>query len=304
MAEPIQPTPEPAETAVVAPSDTAVTERIEPVETAVTERVEPVETSPPRKRRRWLGWLIALLVLVVLVIVGFIVGDSLARQYAKDYVREQVIQVLELPAQTEVDVELGTGSIILQAIRGSIDEVTVGIDELTVGAITGSARLTATDVPLDGAKPLNTLGIVVTIPEAEVRKLAGNFSGMELKTIDLADGLITIGTEVNILNFLTIPIAIDLAPTAKEGAISFDPQVIRAGEDEISVADLRANALFSSIAGDLLNARDFCVADSLPQALSITRVAVVGTDLVVALSGDGTALGGPEMATVGTCTAP
>lgn len=291
MAEPIQPAAaEPAETAVVVTAETAV--------------IEPAETAAPKRRRRWIGWLIAVAVVVVLLIVGFIVGDTLARQYATDYVRQQVIQVLALPQDTDVDVDLGSGSLILQAVRGSIDEVTVGIDELTVGAITGSARLVATDVPLDGAQPLNTLGIVVTIPEGEVRKLAGNFSGLELKTIDLADGLITIGTEVTILSFLTIPLSIDLAPTASEGSISFDPQVIRAGDDEISVADLRANALFSSIAGDLLNAQDFCVADSLPQALTITKVAVVGTTLVVTLSGDGAALGGPAMSTMGSCTAP
>jgi hypothetical protein len=291
VAEPIQPTAAaPAETAVVVTAETAV--------------IEPAETAAPKRRRRWIGWLIAVAVVVVLLIVGFIVGDTLARQYATDYVRQQVIQVLALPQDTEVDVDLGSGSLILQAVRGSIDEVTVGIDELTVGAITGSARLVATDVPLDGAQPLNTLGIVVTIPEGEVRKLAGNFSGLELKTIDLADGLITIGTEVTILSFLTIPLSIDLAPTASEGSISFDPQVIRAGDDEISVADLRANALFSSIAGDLLNAQDFCVADSLPQALTITKVAVVGTTLVVTLSGDGAALGGPAMSTMGSCTAP
>lgn len=291
MAEPIQPTAAaPAETAVVVTAETAV--------------IEPAETAAPKRRRRWIGWLIAVAVVVVLLIVGIIVGDTLARQYATDYVRQQVIQVLALPQDTEVDVDLGSGSLILQAVRGSIDEVTVGIDELTVGAITGSARLVATDVPLDGAQPLNTLGIVVTIPEGEVRKLAGNFSGLELKTIDLADGLITIGTEVTILSFLTIPLSIDLAPTASEGSISFDPQVIRAGDDEISVADLRANALFSSIAGDLLNAQDFCVADSLPQALTITKVAVVGTTLVVTLSGDGAALGGPAMSTMGSCTAP
>ena len=294
MAEPIQPTdaerPETAETAVVEATETTV--------------IVPAETAAPKKRRRWIGWLIAVTVVIVLAIVGFIVGDTLARQYATDYVRQQVIQVLALPQDTEVDVDLGSGSLILQAMRGSIDEVTVGIDELTVGAITGSARLVATDVPLDGAQPLNTLGIVVTIPQGEVRKLAGNFSGLELKTIDLADGLITIGTEVTILSFLTIPLSIDLAPTASEGSISFDPQVIRAGDDEISVADLRANALFSSIAGDLLNAQDFCVADSLPQALTITKVAVVGTALVVTLSGDGAALGGPAMSTMGSCTAP
>jgi hypothetical protein len=305
MAEPIQPT-EPE-----SPVEPTAPERVEPVETSPTEQAETavldptlVETPAPKKRRRWIGWLIGLAVLVVLLIVGFIVADSFARQYARDLVREQIIQVLGLPADTAIDVGLGEGSLILQALRGSIDEVTVGIDSFTVGPITGSAQLVATAVPLDSAQPLDTLGITITIPESEVRNLAGNFSGLELESIDLGDGLITIGTEVSILSFITIPLSIDLEPTAIEGGISFDPKVIRAGEDEISVADLRSNALFSSIAGDLLNAQDFCVADSVPQALTIDEAAVVGSSLVVRLNGNGAALGGPAMSTFGTCPAP
>jgi hypothetical protein len=289
MAEPIQPT------------EPAAAETVRAAETAVLPRVELVETKPARKRRRWLGWVIAAAVLVILLVVGFFVGDSYARQYAKDYVREQIIQVLALPKDTPVDVELGSGSVILQALSGSIREVTVGIDTLTVGPITGSARLVATDVPLDAAAPLSTLGIVVTIPENEVRKLAGNFSGLELKSIDVGDGVIAVGTEVNILGFLIIPIGIDLAPAAVEGGISFDPQVIRVGKDEISVADLRASPEFSAIAGDLLRSQDFCVASSLPRALTITDVAVSGSSLVVTLSGDGAVLGGEEMSTMGEC---
>jgi hypothetical protein len=300
MAEPIQPSPD----SRVEPSSP---ERVEPVETSPgepTERLEPVETSPPKKRRRWIGWVIGIAALVVLLIVGFIVADGFARQYARELVREQIIQVLGLPADTAIDVGLGEGSLILQALRGSIDEVTVGIDSFTVGPITGSAQLVATAVPLDSAQPLDTLGITITIPESEVRNLAGNFSGLELQTIDLGDGLITIGTEVSILSFITIPLSIDLEPTAIEGGISFDPKVIRAGEDEISVADLRSNALFSSIAGDLLNAQDFCVANSVPQALTIDEASVVGSNLVVRLNGDGAALGGAAMSTFGTCPAP
>lgn len=297
MAEPIQPTDSDEPVATAPEGETAETAVLEPVDA-------PAAPAPPKKRRRWIGWVIGLVVLVVLLIVGFIVADSLARQYARDLVREQVIQVLGLPADTPVDVGLGDGSLILQALRGSIDEVTVGIESFTVGPITGSAQLEATGVPLDSVQPLDMLSITITIPESEVRNLAGNFSGLELESIDLGDGLITIGTEVSILSFITIPLSIDLEPTAIDGGISFDPKVIRAGEDEISVADLRSNALFSSIAGDLLNAQDFCVADSVPQALTIEEAAVVGSSLVVTLNGNGAALGGPAMSTFGTCPAP
>ncbi len=44
-----------------------------------------------------------------------------------------------------------------------------------------------------------------------------------------------------------------------------------------------------------------CVADSLPQALTVVDVQVVGTNLVVKVNGDGTPLSGPGLSTMGVC---
>lgn len=251
-------------------------------------------------RRRWLGWVIAIGVLLVVLVVGFFVADAFARQYANDYVRDRIVGMLKLDSDAGVDVDLGSGSIILQALSGGVDEVTVHVDQITFGDLTGSAELTAVNVPLDGSKPVEKLGVVVTVTESNVRKLAGFLSGLELTSIELDNGLIRIGTEFNAF-FFTIPVAVDLLPAATDGGISFDPQTVLLGEDEISVADLRASAEFRALAGDLLNSQEFCVANYLPKALTIDDVDVVGSNLVVSINGDGTALSDPGLAELGVC---
>lgn len=286
MAEPVMPTA-PSSAPTPAPTQTIVVE----------------VPAPKRKRRRWIGVVIALVVLAVLLIVGFFVADHFARQYATGYVRDRIVEVLKIDPATPVDVELGEGSILLQAAAGALDQVDVQVDSLTFGELTGAASITAVKVPLDSAKPVEQLRIGITVTEANVRKLSGFISGIDLSTIELQDGLIRIGTEFDLLLF-KIPVAVDLAPAAIDGGISFDPQTILLGDQQISVADLRANPQFSALSGDLLDSRDFCVAGYLPEALTIDDVAVVGSDLVVSINGDGTALSDPALSTLGVCPAP
>jgi len=271
-------------------------EPLQPTETVVIEITDP----PKRKRRRWIGVLIGLVVLAILLVVGFFIADAYAKTYAEGYVRERIIETLKLDPTAQVDVDLGTGSVLLQAVRGALDEVNVHVDTITFGEITGEAQIAATGVPLDSAQPLDTLDIRVTVDEDNVKKLSGNFSGIELTSIDLQNDLIRIGSEFKFL-FIAIPVAVDLNPTAKDGGINFDPVTILLGDDEISVADLRGNPQFSALAGDLLNSRDFCVASFLPQALTIEKVQIDGTDLIVDIDGDGTALSDPALSTLGTC---
>ena len=258
--------------------------------------------APPRKRRRW-PWilLIVLVVLAGLLVAAFFIAEKYVREYAENYARDQIVSVLALPEDTPVRVTLGEGSIILQALSGAIREVDVEADGVTFGELTGDAAISATRVPLDGSKPVGTLDITVTIAEDDVRTLAGSLSGLELSSIELQDGVIAIGSEFNLFNLIVVPVAVDLAPAAVDGAITFDPVTIYLGDDPISVADLRNSPEFSSLAGDLLRTQTVCVANSLPQALTVVDVQVVGSDLVVKVNGDGTPLSGPELSTMGTC---
>jgi hypothetical protein len=243
--------------------------------------------------------LIVIGVLVLLVVV-FFVADAAAKRYATDTVRARIIEVLGLDASTPIGVDLGPGSILLQAARGSIDTVTVTADRISWGDLTGSARVVATGVPLDSTKPVGTLGIVVTVTEANVAKLAGYLSGITLTKIELTEGVIRASADVTVL-FATLPVAVDLLPSAHDGAIAFDPTTIRVGTTQLSVDDLRTNPLIGSLAGDILRSQQVCIASYLPKALVVDGVAVVGSQIQISIRGDGTALGDPGLSTLGTC---
>lgn len=261
-----------------------------------------IELPPekPARRRRRAGWIIALVILVIVLLIAFFVGDALARQYATGLVREKLVAALNLDPETEIDVNLGDGSILLQAAAGSIDEVSVLIPEFSLGEIAGEAEILATGVPIDTTEPVKTLGIEVTVNETNVQKLSGYLSGVELSSIVLVDNLIRIGSSIDIF-FASIPVAIDLAPSATDGGISFEPVTVLLGDQEVSVADLSAIPGISGIVGSLLGSQTVCVASYLPQGLTVDDVKVVGSDLVVSINGDGVALDGPDLTVQGAC---
>ncbi|MDP3208547.1 MAG: LmeA family phospholipid-binding protein [Rhodoglobus sp.] len=293
MAEPIAPLP----SSDPAPEPT-------PIAGTALVPVEPFDQPPaatPRKRRRW--WVLVVVLLLVLVLLGiaYFAVERFGRDYAEQLVRDQVVLVLGLEPDAEVGVDLGPGSLIAQAIAGSIDTVTVDVAELSLGDVTASALLFATGVPLDSAKPVDTLRIVATVSEANVNQLAGYLSASELRAITLGDQVITAETEFSVFGLFVVPVTVDLVPSAVNGGISFDPKTIVVAGAEISVEDLRNSPEFSALAGDLLASRDFCVADQLPTALVLADVTVVGSTLVLEINGDGVALGDPALSEFGTC---
>ncbi|WP_179691834.1 LmeA family phospholipid-binding protein [Salinibacterium xinjiangense] len=260
----------------------------------------PPDKPAKRRRRWWMGALIALVITVILLLVAFFVGDALARQYATGLIREKIVAALKLDPNAAVDVNLGDGSILLQAAAGSLDDLRVHIPDFVLGEVTGEAEITATGVPIDTSKPLGTMGIEVTIDEANVQKLSGYLSGVDLTSIELRDKFIRIGTNIDVL-LTNIPVAVDLAPSATDGGISFEPVTVLLGDQQVSVADLRAIPGISGIVGNLLGSRTVCVASYLPRGLTVEDVTVVGTDLVVSINGDGVALEGAGFSQQGTC---
>jgi hypothetical protein len=273
----------------------------EPISTEVLPtQVLLVEEKPRRKRRAWIGWLIGILVLAVLLVVAALVGEQLARQYAESYVRERVLESLPVDPETPIAVEIGGGPVLLQAISGQMTQIDVDLPEITIGAVSGSAILTATGVPLDESKPVESLNIELTITEESVRELSGYLSGADLDSIAVGNGVVTVATKVSLL-FVEIPITIDLLPSAADGGIAFKPETITLDDQQISVDDLRNNPVVSSLAGTLLDSQVFCVAESLPSAFTISDVAVEGSNLVIGVNGDGVIFSDPNLLATGTC---
>lgn len=272
-----------------------------PVEPARPPASNAAVAEPPRKRRR--GWIIALIVVAIVLILAFIaflIADGLAKDYARDYVRTRIIEVLALPDDARVDVDLGGGSIILQALAGTIDTVDIAVPEATFGDLTGVVDVHAEGVPLTETSPVDVLRVDFSVAEGDLTAIATSLSGLALDTIELEESEIVVSSAFNIFG-IPFPLGMSLEPSAVDGELVFTPTSVTVADNTFAAADVLANPLFGPFARDLLKQQSVCIAGSLPQALVLTGAEVDGAHLVLGFSGDGSALGGPELSTLGTC---
>jgi hypothetical protein len=271
---------------------------------AATEVVDPVVVvveKPQKKRRRW-PWVLGgiLLVLAILLVIAFFVADAYAKDYARAYIKERIVAVLGIDDPSKVQVDIGEGSVLLQALRGELDQIDVTAEQVSFGILNGAATVHAEGVPLDENAPVDALEVTFAVAEGDVEALAGNLSGLQLESIVLEEPEIVASTTFNFFGF-QIPVGMGIEPSADEGRIVFTPTSIRLGEDNYTAEELRET--FGGFADQLLRQQSFCVAENLPAALTIVDVDVDAKNLVVKIDGDGAALGGPDLSTPGTCAA-
>lgn len=288
-----------------APAAAATTEVLSPVAPVAKDGAEPEPTvvvvEPPVKRRRRWPWVLGGIgvLLVVLLVVGFFVADAMARDYARDYIKQRIVAVLGLDPATPVSVDIGGGSVLFQAMAGRLDSVDVTADEVTFGELTGAATVHAEGVPLDANAETRELDVTFEIGEDQVvAALGDNLSGIELQSVVLEEPEIVVATEIDLF-FFKLPIEMGLVPSAEEGAIVFTPTTITLGDEDYTADELRKE--LGELADAFLQQQTMCVDESLPVALTVTDVDVVATDLVLQINGDGAALGGPDLSTMGTC---
>jgi hypothetical protein len=266
--------------------------------------VEPVQPepapvdAPPKPKPR--GWIIALIVVaavVVLGIVAFFVAEALAKDYARGYVRDRIVEVLNLPADAEVDVDLGGGSIILQALSGRVDQVDVDVPEVALGDLTGAVRLHAEGVPLDEMQPVDVLGIDFAIGADDLTALGQN-AEEGAPTFEFAEGEVLLSGEFAVFG-ATIPLRLSFEPSAADGDLVLTPTSIMLGSETFESGD--DDSFFGQILSGLFQPQNLCIAASVPQALVLTDATIDDAELVLAFTGDGAAFGGPELSTPGTC---
>ena len=247
------------------------------------------------KRFRWIGWLVVLAVVGGLVFFAISEGDKVARDVASDVVRSGVTNALELPEGTEVDVDLGGGILLFQAVTGSIDEVVVRVPNVAVAEAAGTLVLTLNGVALDPSKPVDTLTADIEIDAANTGLLGARLSQAPFTSLVLADQLITIGADLG-GNAVTA----SLTPAVAAGVVTFAPTGLTVGGVAATVEEVLAGPLAPG-AGPLLTSQPFCVADYLPETVAVTGASVVGDKFVITASGTGVRLS--SLASTGACGA-
>lgn len=244
---------------------------------------------------------VVIAMVVVVLIVGAFIADAAAKASARDQIRSQLVSALGLPASADVTVDVGPGSILLQALSGSLATVDVSVPELAFGELVGSADIHATKVPLDTSKPVGTLAVNYAVTEKNLAAIAKNLSGVDITAVTLERSEIVAAASLTVLG-ATVPVSLGLTPSVSGGRLVFTPAHIRLGGQTFTAEQLTANPLFGGLARGLLKQQSFCVAQYLPKALTATAVQIVGGSLIMSFSGDGAALGGPEFTTKGGCS--
>ena len=274
-----------------------MTTEILPVEPSAPEPV----VEAPKKRRR--GWIIALIVVASLLILGFvafIVGEAFAKNYARDYVRTRIVEVLQLPADAQVDVELGGGSIIFQALAGRVETVDVEVPDVVFGELTGDVAFHAEGVPLDETQPVDVLRVDFAIGAEDLAALGEAQDAAEAPTFVFEEGEVSLTSEFDVVR-REHPAGPRLSrrPRSREPSCC-TPTSLTIGTQTFE-ADTTDESFLGQIARALLQPQTLCIAGSVPQALVLADATIDEQELVLRFDGDGAALGGPELATPGTC---
>jgi hypothetical protein len=255
----------------------------------------------PRKKHRARRALIVLLVVVLVLVAGFFVADYFAKKAATAYVQQQVATALGLSSTKPIAVDLGSGSILLQAVTGHVDDVTVNVEPLVIDGLSGTARLVAHDVPLSTTVPVRSLTVVVSIPSTTIHKAITQVPSLApyKPTVTIGKDDVDVAATVSVLG-LPQRVGITLAPKVTNGKPGFS---IGAGTiDGVKVTASQLDKVIPGMANLLHTGVSLCIANALPKSFVLTGIALQGESLVSTFSGDGTELNSAALDEKGTCS--
>ena len=235
-----------------------------------------------------------------MLVAGFFVADCYAKKYATGYVRDQIALSLGLPSTAPVTVSLGSGSILLQAATGRINDVDVTIDPIVLDGLAGSATLTAHGVPLNQTTPVQSAKIRVAVPTSTVATAVSRIPALtSLKPVVTILGKHVVVT--GSVHLLGVPqsIGATLTPKVTNGVPSFaiDTATFDGATVSLDVLDRYLPGLTTL----LESGTSLCIADQLPKAFTLTSIALHGQSIVSTFTGSGVELNAAALTQKGTC---
>jgi hypothetical protein len=255
----------------------------------------PVDAAPaPRRRRGGRIALIVLAVVVVLLAIAAVIAETQGRAWAEDRIREEVAPRLGVSDPSTVGVDI-PGVLLLQAIAGRIDRVTVTAPDATAGGVPGDLELVGEGLPISGEGAARHVTATFTVDADDAGSLAGAVSGVTLEDLAFEQDAIRVGATLEAFG-IGVPVGMTLVPGVDGGALSFEPVSIEAAGAAVTVDELRSGPL-GGLADALLTRQRICIADALPAGLGPESVEVTPAALTARFVGDDVALTGEK----GTC---
>lgn len=252
-----------------------------------------------RPKRRWVGMTIALLVFLGLVVATLVIGEKLGRDFVTGLLSDQVSGALGVESGEGVEVDLGSGSLIAQAVGGGLDGVRITADEVPIGAASAEVVLTATGVPLDPGGSISTLAATVVLDEDALLALSSGLTDAPVASVDLVDGSLVLATTTAALG-AEVPATVTLVPAVGEGVVAFTVSAMTVNGAPVDVAAAQAGA-YGPGAAAAATPRALCVAEFLPASLALKEVTVAGDTLVLGLRGANVPITGGGLSSKGGC---
>jgi len=237
----------------------------------------------------------ALAVLVVLIVAAVVVVETAGRGIAENYIRGQVIKALP---GTNPTVKIGSGSLVLQLLHGSLTSVNVAIPDATFGTFTGDLTLAARDVPLDSTKPIKKLDVAVAVDQSQLQSIVRKVKGLSSASVAV-DNDVKISSSFTVFG-LGVPYGISFAPSVSKSELVLTPTAVSVNKVSVSLSKLESSPLGAAVK-NIAKPQKVCVAGYLPKVLSLSRVTIVGSTTRFSAKGNGIALGTTNFQKLGSC---
>lgn len=244
------------------------------------------------KRRRW-PWV----VLIVVIVLGglAVAAELLARSILPGVVRGIVIEQLDLPADQQLDVQ-AEGILIVQLLAGSLDELHLSTESVTIGGITGAAVVTALGVSLRG-DDLTAADGTIRIDQTQFEALLAD-ADLPIDSIVFEEPDVTATGSVTVLGF-DIPIEFTATPGAADGDLTLTPVRLLLGGVELDAAQVGDR--LGDLGTRLTETQRICIADQLPAGLTLAGLSIEGSEAVIDLTVDGAIVSDASLQQNGTC---
>lgn len=253
-------------------------------------------TTPSRTHRRTgLIWLVVVLVVVALAVGAWFAGEAIARSLVTNSIRDGVRAALKLPADQPMDVQID-GAVLPQLIGGSFQTVAVTSDDVTIGPLSGDLSATAHEVHTDGTAA--AMAATMSLTPEELRPLLPT-DRVQIDTITFDAPQVRFETVATAFA-LHLDIELALTPSAADGELVLTPAGFRLGGFEVTAQDLQ-NAI-GGAADTVLQPWQVCIADRVPQGVTLRDVAVRGDRLIVAADIAGDIATNAALQQNGTCS--
>lgn len=248
-----------------------------------------VAPAPNRRRRRWP---IVLVVVVVVLAALVVVAEFVLRGVVDRIIAEQVDEALPTGTTGEVQAH-AEGIVIPQLLRGSLDEVEITSERITVEGIPLAADVTAHDVPVDGTGDVQDVDGTVTLAASAVKDLS-RYSPL-FDRVRLADGGVQLRGSTAVLGY-------DIAYSAEGSVVAqSDGRGVTITPRSVKIDNTALGLDVDSIPGVTKVPVQVCTAQFLPEQLRIRSLDITSAEASVRVTADSLPLNEAGLRTVGRC---